>query len=173
GADSSQRDAFLWLSGLPTARTRRTLLLSVAAHGLVALALLRSPTPTFVKPSSVVAGRNGSAATQIYWLSERDDQGKDSGEGKPSSKDTAKSQKAKLEWHGAKPAKKEKQTIEVPKAEEDSSAQERGGQHQSAPAGSQFGSLSYGTLFGLEVRPAYPLSGSDPVAETGELPTGF
>jgi TonB family protein len=162
-----------WLWGLPDGSPRRTLFFSIAAHAAILLALLRTPSPTFVKPSSVVAGRNGTAVTQIYWVTERDDPDKDSGEGNLSSQDASRTnQRSKLQWQ--RPAKKKtRKPVELAKAVEDSSAQDRGGQHQAAAAGSPFGSLTYGTLFGLEVRPAYPLMGSDPIAEPGELPAGF
>jgi TonB family protein len=147
---------------------------SIAAHCLILYVLLRSPNPIFVKSSSIVAGKNGTAATQIYWVTERDDHSKDSGEGEASSHDASKTkQRAKLELRRETAKKKPQHTVELAKAKEDSSTQDLGGQHRAAPAGSPFGSLSYGTLFGLEVRPAYPITGSDPIADTGELPSGF
>ena len=162
-----------WLRGLPEGSPRRTLFFSIAAHGAILLALLKASAPTFVKPSSIVAGRNGTAITQIYWVTERDDPSKDSGEGATASNEPSRTPlRSKLEWQ--RPAKKKPwKTIELAKASEDTSAQDRGGQHQAAAAGSPFGSLTYGTLFGLEVRPAYPLMGSDPIADAGELPAGF
>ena len=162
-----------WLQGLPDGRPRRTLFLSIAAHGAILLVLLKTPAPTFVKPSSIVAGHNGTAMTQIYWITERDDPSKDSGEGDLVSHEPSRTQqRSKLEWQ--RPAKKKvRKPVELAKAAEDTSAQDRGGQHQAAAAGSPFGSLTYGSLFGLEVRPAYPLMGSDPVADPGELPAGF
>ena len=162
-----------WLRGLPDDAPRQTLFFSIAAHAAILLALLKAPGPTFVKPSSIVAGHNGTAMTQIYWITERDDPSKDSGEGALASNEPSRTQQtSKLEWQ--RPAKKKiSKPVELAKAAEDTSAQDRGGQHQAAAAGSPFGSLTYGTLFGLEVRPAYPLMGSDPVADPGELPAGF
>ena len=150
--------------------------LSVAVHGLLLIVLLRSPNPNFVKPSSIVAGRNGTAATQIYWLSERDDHSADSGEGKASSTEQSKpNQQPKLAWQTERETakRKGKRTVVLAMAQEDSSAQDVGGQHMAPPVGSPFGSLTYGTPFGTEVRPAYPVFGSDPVADAGELPSGF
>jgi len=88
-----------WLRGLPEGSPRRTLFFSIAAHGAILLALLKAPAPTFVKPSSVVAGRNGTAMTQVYWITERDDPSKDSGEGIPASSEPSRTpQRSKLEW---------------------------------------------------------------------------
>jgi TonB family protein len=163
----------VWLWGIPDGAPRRTLFFSVAAHSMILLALLRSPIPTFVKPASIVAGRNGTAMTQIYWVTERDDPSKDSGEGDASSHEASRTDhRSKLEWQ--RPAKKKfRKAVELANSADDSSAQDRGGQHQAAAAGSPFGSLTYGTLFGLEVRPAYPVMGSDPIAEPGDVPAGF
>jgi TonB family protein len=169
-----QTPALAWLRGLPDAAIRRPLPCSMAAHCLILYVLLRSPNPTFVKASSIVAGKDGTAVTQIYWVTERDDHSKDSGDGEASSQEASKTkQRAKLELQRETAKKKAQHTVELAKAEEDSSAQDRGGQHQATPAGSPFGSLAYGTLFGLEVRPAYPVTGADPIADPGELPSGF
>ena len=130
--------------------------------------------PHVCKALFVVAGRNGTAVTQIYWVTERDDHGKDSGEGKALSRDESRTkERVRLELQREIAKRKTKRTVEIAKAEVDSSTQNLGGQHQAPPVGSPFGSLTYGTLFGLEVRPAYPISGSDPVADPGELPSGF
>ena len=170
--DEPSRLAWLW--GVPDAKPRPPLLFSIAAHGAILFSLLRSPNPTFVKPSSVVAGRNGTAVAQIYWVTERDDHGKDSGEGKALSRDESRTkERAKLELQREIAKRRSKRAVEIAKAEVDSSTQDLGGQHEAPPVGSPFGSLTYGSLFGLEVRPAYPISGSDPVADPGELPSGF
>jgi TonB family protein len=160
---------------MPDSKHRRSLLLSLAAHACLLILLLRTPDPTFIKPSSVVSGRNGTSTTQIYWLAEPTDKTSDSGEGAVASDAKAKlKQKAQLEWQrAAKNKKKTKQNMEVAKAEEDSSSIDRGGTHQAPPVGSPFGSLTVGSTFGREIRPAYPISGSDPVASFGELPSGF
>ena len=158
---------FRSLAGMPNQKPNLSVLLSLAAHGCLLFLLLRAPKPTFIKPSSVVAGRNGTATTQIYWLVEPADKTADSGEGINASDAKAKlKQKAQLEWQRAAKNKRKKSTqnAELAKAEEDSSSIDRGGTHQAPPVGSPFGSLTVGNAFGLEVRPAYPVSGSDPVA---------
>jgi TonB family protein len=170
---STDIDLSTSLAGMPDESRRYWLLGSIVVHGAIFLLLLWPRQPEFVKASSILAGNNGTANSHIYWLAPRDQFATDSGEGNGSKDARAKlKQKSELEWRKAA-RKKSKHTVEVAKAEEDSSSIDRGATHEVPPVGSPFGSLSVGTAFGLEVRPAYPIRGSDPVASFGELPSGF
>ena len=161
------------LDGMPDPNRRYWVLGSVVVHGAIFLVLLWPTKPEFVKPSSILAGNNGTSTTHLYWLAPKEESSTDSGQGNGSKDARAKlREKSDLEWRRAA-RKKSKQTVEVAKAEEDSSSIDRGATHEVPPVGSPFGSLSEGTVFGLEVRPAYPIRGSDPVASFGELPSGF
>lgn len=168
---------FGWLAGSSDVKVRWPLIASVLSHCLLLLALLRPGEPTFVKPNAIAAGTNGTAVTQIYWPGQRDDHTQDSSADRTQARDAAKASREKrLEWQRSqkkqRPAK-DGQPVHLAKADEIPTSLDQPGAHQSAPAGSPFGSLSYGAVFGMEIRPAYPLSGSDPIASPGELPPGF
>ena len=156
-----------WLAGLPDGQPRYSLYGAIAVHVILLAAMLRSPSPTFVKYSSVVAGNHGTAVTEIYWPHQFDDRTKDSAAThNPDSKEPE-TNPTRLEFRRPR---REKRPVEIAQAK---SAEEAKGGPQAEHVGSPLGSLSYGSPFGLEVRPAYPIQGADPIAEPGELPSGF
>lgn len=129
-------------------RQARLLSISLTVHFIFLGWLLHSPTPIFVAPRSVVRGQSGSSLTRIYF-------GGDSG--------VAQEQpKPHLTWQRApKNERAHRMEPPLPKLEvgNETAAVRPGG----PAAGSLYGSLSYGSLTGPEIRPALPVVSPDPV----------
>jgi TonB family protein len=129
-------------------RRATSLSISLALHFLFLAWLLHSPAPIFVAPSSVVRGQTGSSLTRIYF-------GGDSGVSQEQPKPL-------LSWprpqKKANPHRLEPPPAKLEKGNETASIQPSG-----PAAGSLYGSLSYGTLTGPEIRPALPVVSPDPV----------
>jgi TonB family protein len=121
---------------------------SLALHLLVLGWLLHSPAPIFVAPSSVARGESGGSLTPIYF-------GGDSGV-------TQEQPKQHLALH--LPAKTTSaHRLEPPAAKRQAGNEIASIQTSGPAAGSLYGSLSYGTLTGPEIRPALPIVSPDPV----------
>jgi TonB family protein len=110
--------------------------------------ILHSPAPTFIAPSSVMRGESGGSLTRIYF-------GGDSGV-------LQEQPKPHLTWQRApkkaKPHRMEPPPVKLEVGNEIASIRPSG-----PAAGSLYGSLSYGTLTGPEIRPALPIVSPDPV----------
>jgi len=123
---------------------------SLAAHFLFLGWILHSPPPIFVAPHEIARGEGGSFLTRIYFGG----------------------QTGVTQAHPAPPRFLHQPSIRplhpLPPL---SAKMQRGNATASslAPeglaAGSSYGSLSYGSLTGFEVRPALPVVSSDPVIE--------
>lgn len=134
----------------PAAPKRRTTLLaaSLAVHFVFLGWLLHSPAPIFIAPSSVVKGESGLAVTRIYF-------GGNSGV-------TQEQPKPNLTWQH--PLKKSAPHQLPPPPAKFEVGDETASVQPNGPAGgSPYGSLSYGTLTGPEIRPALPIVSPDPV----------
>jgi TonB family protein len=129
-------------------RRATSLSISLALHFVFLGWLLHSPTPIFVAPSSVVKGQSGNSVTRIYF-------GGDSGV-------SQEQPKPRLTWRrpqkNASAHRLEPPPAKLEKGNETASIQPTG-----PAAGSLYGSLSYGTLTGPEIRPALPIVSPDPV----------
>ena len=134
----------------PAVSKRRvtSLTVSLAVHFVFLCWLLHSPAPIFVAPSSVVKGQAGSSLTQIYF-------GGNSGVSQAHPKPSLTWQRAQKNANTHRldppPAKFEvgNETVSI---------------RPNGPAvGSLYGSLSYGTFTGPEIRPALPIVSPDPV----------
>jgi TonB family protein len=134
----------------PDVPKRQATLLSVSLglHFLFLGWLLHSPAPIFVAPSSVVKGQSGSLLTRIYF-------GGDSGV-------SQEQPRPRLTWH--RPAKNASaHRLEPPPAKMEAGNETASIQPSGPAVGSLYGSLSYGTLTGPEIRPALPIVSPDPV----------
>jgi TonB family protein len=125
-----------------------SLSISLALHFLFLGWILHSPAPIFVAPSSVVRGQSGSSLTRIYF-------GGDSGvsQEKP---------KPRLTWQRP-PKTAHAHSLEPPLAKLEMGNETLSNRPSGLAAGSLYGSLSYGTLTGPEIRPALPVVSPDPV----------
>jgi TonB family protein len=134
----------------PVIPKRQAILLgvSLALHFSFLGWILHSPAPIFVAPSSVVRGQSGGSLTRIYF-------GGDTGV-------TQEQPKPRLTWQ--KPPKTAKaHRMEPPPAKLEMGNEIASNQPGGPAAGSLYGSLSYGTLTGPEIRPALPVVSPDPV----------
>jgi len=147
---------------------RRGLHASLLAHVVLVVALLIPSTPIFVRPSTTLAGKNGTSTVYLYIPSQ--------------SATSAVAQELNIEENRhlllPTPPPKKKQELrkkpalartpqELHEAESAPSIQ--------PPAGSLYGSLSYGKSNGSEVRPAIRVSGSEPAVypwDLGNAPEG-
>ena len=141
---------------------RRGLHASLLAHVVLIVILLIPSTPIFIRPSTTLAGKNGTSTVYLYLPS-------------PSAS-SAIAQELNTEENRhlflLAPPPKKKQDIrkkpalartpqELHEAESSPSNQ--------PPAGSIYGSLSYGKSDGSEVRPAIRVSGSEPAVNQWDL----
>ncbi len=136
-----------------------SLSLSIAVHLSILAWLVHSPPPTFISPTSIRQGQNGTSVSTIYFA------------GSPEVSRPHLPSKAYLPLN--QPARR---STPPPKPdsllESDSPRNEATLLPNQRPVGSPYGSLSYGTLFGPDVRPALPVFFPDPVIEPSELPNG-
>jgi len=129
-------------------RRATSLTVSLAVHFIFLGWLLHSPTPIFVAPSSVVKGQAGSFVTRIYF-------GGDSGV-------SQQQPEPRLTWR--RPQKiASAHRLEPPSAKFEVGNESASNRPSGPAAGSLYGSLSYGTMTGPEIRPALPIVHPDPV----------
>jgi TonB family protein len=132
----------------PAAPKRRaaSLSISLAIHLLFLGWLLHSPAPIFVAPLSVAKGESGSSLTRIYF-------GGDSGVTQEKPKPVTLQRPPKI----ASPHR-----LEPPAAKREAGNEIATARPGGPAAGSLYGSLSYGTFTGPEIRPALPIVSPDP-----------
>jgi outer membrane biosynthesis protein TonB len=146
---------------------------SLVLHGAALVWLLRSPEPIRLNPSSVALGENGTSVTRLYWSSKNPD------DSSHSSSDVA-TLRYRHERLGQKltfKATKQPAKVTAPQtplaraeAEDNSQTQTLSALGHGAQAGQRYGTLSQGSIYGDEVRPALPIATSDPVVWPWQLP---
>jgi TonB family protein len=129
-------------------RSTISLSISLALHFIFLGWLLHSPAPIFVAPSWVMKGESGSSLTHIYF-------GGDTGVAQEVPK-------PKLTWQQP-PRNAKAHRLEPPPAKLEAGNETASMRPSGPAAGSLYGSLSYGTLTGPEIRPALPIVSPDPV----------
>jgi hypothetical protein len=138
---------------------RRSLYASIGSHCIVLAWLLHSPAATFISPSSIQNGENGQAITEIYWTQES------------SAAEQRTLEKEHLTW--TRPIKTKKHPPQPQAAPdrgpEDTAISASKVDSATPSVGSPYGSLSYGAISGLEVRPAVRVFGSEPVLDSDDL----
>jgi TonB family protein len=155
-------------------KQRRTLLVSLALHGLLLGWLLHSPEPVLLSASSVAKGRNGKSVTRVYWPTPSPDDSKASSP--TNATEVYRRQRfghEKLVW---------KNTSQLSKLPAPPTKLSRSGEEDQAktatlsnlghgaPAGPSYGTLYHGPAVGDEVRIALPTATADPVVYPWELP---
>jgi TonB family protein len=134
-------------TGVP--KRKATLLsISLSLHLVFLGWLLHSPSPIFVAPSAVVRGQSGSSLTRIYF-------GGDSGV-------SQEQPKPRLAWQRP-PKNTSAHRLQPPPAKLEVGNETASIRPGGPAAGSLYGSLSYGTFTGPEIRPALPIVSPDPV----------
>jgi len=130
--------------------------------------------PLLLTPTSVALGQNGKSVTRLFWQSKSVD------DSERSSSDLAKEKyrkqrlgHEKLTWKA--PADLAKLTspqapLTRTEAEDSAKTQTLSAMGHGAQAGLPYGTLGRGPFFGDEVRPALPITTSDPVVFPWQLP---
>ena len=138
---------------------RRSLYASVASHCILLAWLLHSPAAVFVSPSSIQRGENGRSLTEVYWTHDM------------SVEEQRTLEKGHLTWTPPPKTKQPQQKPEpIPNKGPEDTAISASKVDSATPAvGSSFGSLAYGAVSGLEVRPAVRIFGSEPILDTDDL----
>jgi protein TonB len=132
-------------------RQTTSLSVSLAVHFIFLGWLVHSPAPVFIAPSFVVKGHAGSTVTRIYF-------GGDTGV-------SQEQPKPRLTWQ--RPPKTAKgRSMEPPPAKFEAGNELASNRPGGPASGSLYGSLSYGTMTGPEIRPALPIVSPDPVFGT-------
>jgi TonB family protein len=123
------------------------------AHALLLIWILFPVTPIYIRPSAILAGRGGTRTTYVTFAPKSNS--------KITLPEELMNDNPRVTWQ--KPAKKIKKqdpkTLSRTPQELHASA---AAPSNEAPAGSPYGSLSYGATEGSEVRPAIRISGSEP-----------
>jgi TonB family protein len=146
---------------------------SLLVHGALLAWLLHSPEPMLLNPVSVALGHNGKSVTRLYWSSKSPDDSSHSSSDAATQRYRYQRLGQKLTWKA--PAQLAKLTApQMPlaraEAQDNSKTQTLSAQGHGARAGLPYGTLTRGTLYGEEIRPALPVTTSDPVAYPWELP---
>jgi len=140
---------------------------SVAAHLLFLAWLVFPPRPIFIAPVSIQRGDNGSSLTPIYFDSQFSEQAAASPQPAKASR-RARAASSHMTFAAKQKAAAQPRVNANAPSEAKADAGESLAK-QAPPAGSPFGSLMQGTLFGQEVRPALPVVSPDPVFGSEDL----
>jgi len=137
---------FLLLNFEGTRRHTISLAVSLASHLALLVWILHAPAALFIAPSSVTRGESGRSVTPIYF-------GGSTGV-------TLKETRPRLTWHRTKPQLAQ---LAPPDAKSQAGNELRPEVSSNlAPAGSPYGSLSFGTFVGPEIHPAWPVFAPEP-----------
>ena len=165
---------FAQLNPVTARRQRRLGTGSLVLHGLLLAWLLHTPDPQLLTAISVAVGHNGKSVTRLYWPSKSpDDSSQSSSDAATQRYRHQRLSHEKLTWKApAQPAKlaAPPNPLARTNAEDDSKSQTLSALGHGAEAGLPYGTLSNGPFSGNEIRPALPVSTSDPVAYPWELP---
>jgi TonB family protein len=150
--------------GASTRRHWTSIYGSVGIHILLVVLLLRGRSPVFVAPSSVLRGANGIAVTPLYWAP---DNAKSPSLQSKANADA--SLRKGLVW---KPVDRMATKPAAPQRDSRPEDQDQIAEASTAPpraAGSPYGSLTEGPSAGEEIRPALPITTSEPLVGFGDL----
>jgi outer membrane biosynthesis protein TonB len=147
---------------------------SLACHALVLAWLLHTPDPQLLIANSVAAGQNGKSITRLYWPSKSpDDSNQSSSDNATQRYRHQRLSHEKLTWKSpAEPPKPTtpQNTLAHANTEDTSKTQTLSAVGHGAQAGPTYGTLVGGPFYGNEVRPALPITTSDPVVYPWQLP---
>lgn len=164
---------FAQLNPATASRRRWTFWISLGAHALLLAWFLHEPEPMLLNPVSVALGHNGTAITRLYWANKTPDNSTHSSS--DSATERYRHQRlAQTKIHLKPPTDIAKLTAPAPlvptEAEDKAQAQTLSAGGHGAQAGLPYGTLTRGQLYGEELRPALPVTTSDPVTYPWELP---
>jgi hypothetical protein len=140
-------------------------------HLAVLLWVLFPPEPLLLNPYSVRIGRNGTSVTRLYWSGRMHDEAK--GSSPDSATQLYRHQRyvhPQLVWQNPPPATLPPNPIPPSETKAIAPASTISNLGHGAPAGLSYGTLARGATFGDEIRPALPVTTSDPVVYPWQLP---
>jgi TonB family protein len=146
---------------------------SLALHGLLFALLLHAPEPQLLNPSSVAIGHNGRVVAKLYFPTLSPDDSTTSSSDQAS--EVYRHQRLgheKLIWKQTSAAAK-LPSPSVPRARsgaDDAKTATLSKLGHGAPAGLPYGSVPGGPIYGDEIRPALPITTSDPVVYPWQRP---
>jgi TonB family protein len=158
----------------PATKQYKALAASLALHALLLGWLLHSPEPQLINPNSIALGRNGRVLTQIYWPTQLLDDSTTSSSDRATEvyRHQRLGHDKLILKETPKAATLSAPTVVLPPSGAEDNAQtatlSRGG--HGAAAGLPYGTVPGGPIYGDEIRPALPVTTSDPVALPWELP---
>jgi TonB family protein len=158
----------------PLQRQRRFLSASLALHASLLAWLLHTPEPQLLQPSSVAHGHGGNSLTKLYWPTSTPDDSAFSSSA--SAREVYRHQRLgheKLIWKRTSKLAKlppAPAPLSPSAAEDNSQSATLSNLGHGTAAGLPYGSLPGGPIYGDEIRPALPVTTSDPVAYPWELP---
>ncbi len=164
---------FQELKPASTVSERGLKLASVAVHAAILGWLVHAPEPRLLNPNSVAYGQNGKSVTRLYWSSKTPDESSHSSSDSATQRYRHQRLGQKLAWNTAKnPAKLNAAQTPVSKAEaqDDAKTQTLSALGHGAQAGATYGTLAQGSFYGDEIRPALPITTSDPSVWPWQLP---
>ena len=154
--------------------TERALkLVSMALHALALAWLLHAPEPRLLNPNSVAYGQNGTSATRLYWSSQNPDDSSHSSSDLATQRYRHQRLGQKLKWTAPKDVAKltaPQAPVSKAEAEDTAKTQTLSALGHGAQAGAAYGTLAQGSLYGDEIRPALPITTSDPSVWPWQLP---
>ena len=157
-----------------TSMQRRMVAGSLALHGMLLAWLLHTPEPQLLNPTSVRVGHNGKVATRLYFPTQSPDDSATSSSDKAS--EVYRHQRLgheKLTWTRTPTLAKLPPAPSVLARsgnEDDAKIATLSKLGHGATAGLAYGTLPGGPVYGDEVRPALPITTSDPVVYPWERP---
>ncbi len=165
---------FAQLDPKPARNQRKVLVGSLALHAAVFVWLLHTPEPRLLMATSIALGRNGRVLTRIYWPTPSPD---DSTTSSPQgAREVYRHQRLgheKLIWKPTSTLAKlpSPRTALPPSAvDDDSKTATLSNLGHGPTAGSPYGTLPGGPVYGDEIRPALPVATADPVIYPWERP---
>jgi TonB family protein len=135
---------------------------SFLLHAALAVWMLHPSTPIFISPSTTLAGKNGTSTIYLYRPPES------TSATVAQELDNEENRRLMLPMATAKKKKEVRKRPNLARTPQELHETESA-QTNEPPAGSIYGSLSYGRSDGLEVRPAIRVAGSEPAVNEWDL----
>jgi hypothetical protein len=164
---------FAQLNPTTARRQRKFLVISCGVHAMLLAWLLHAPEPIRLNPSSVALGKNGTSVTRLYWSSNSPDDSSHSSSDLATERYRHQRLGQKLTWKASSQSPKlHAPETPIARAEEsdNSKTQTLSALGHGAQTGLPYGTLSRGQFYGDEVRPALPVTTSDPAVYPWQLP---
>ena len=155
-----------------SSRQRGLLAGSLALHAILFAWLLHAPEPQLLMPNSVAIGHNGKVMAQLYFPTQSPDDSATSSPDRASQ--SYRHQRLghdKLTWkRTSAPAKQSPAPLSPAAVQDNASTPTLSKLGHGAEAGLPYGSVPGGPIYGDEVRPALPITTSDPVVYPWQRP---